>query len=281
MRVRQAMNWLLIVAGIYVVLVVVLLVFEKQFIFFPNYPARLGGDWQPANLPLEDVTLAASDGTNLHAWWIAAPQAEFTVLYFHGNAANINNRADIFRFLRTLPANVLALEYRGYGRSEGSPSETGIYRDAEAAYDYVVTQRGIAPQRVIALGASLGSAVATDLASRRPVGGLVLEAPFPSTAAVARRVYPFLPGLGLMARTKLDTIGKIGNVNVPILVVHCTQDPVIAIVMGEQVFQSAPEPKEFLRIDGMCHEGASDVAPEEYRSAMLRLFDRVRAGGQS
>lgn len=270
------MTWLISLAIVYLVLVLLLVVFEKSFIFFPNYPARLGGDWHPAGLPLEEVWLAASDGVKLHAWWVTAPQAEFTILYFHGNAANINNRADIYRFLRGAPANVLALEYRGYGRSEGSPSETGIYRDADAAYDYVTSQRGVPPERVIAFGASLGSAVATDLASRKPVGGVVLEAPFASTAAVARRVYPFLPGLGSFARTKLDTLGKLGKVTAPVLVVHCTQDPVIAIAMGQAVFERAPQPKEFLRIDGMCHEGASDLAPQEYRAALLRLFDQIR-----
>jgi fermentation-respiration switch protein FrsA (DUF1100 family) len=269
------MIWLLSLALVYVALVLLLVVFERRFIFFPNYPDRLGGNWQPAGLPVEDVWLT-SDGVKLHAWWIAAPQAEFTILYFHGNAANINNRAEIYAFLRTLPANVLALEYRGYGRSEGSPSEAGIYRDADAAYEYVTQQRGAPPGHVIGLGASLGSAVATDLASRKPLGGVVLEAPFGSTAAVARRVYPFLPGLGYFARTKLDTLSKIGKVKAPVLVVHCTQDPVIAIAMGQAVFERASEPKEFLRIEGMCHEGASDVAPDEYRAALLRLLERVR-----
>lgn len=275
------MTWLLSIVIVYAVLVLLLVVFEKGFVFFPHHPARLGGDWQPAGLPVEDVTLTASDGVKLHAWWIAAPQAEFTFLYFHGNAANINNRAEIFRFLRSLPANVLALEYRGYGKSEGSPNEAGIYRDADAAYEYVTQQRGVAPGRVIPFGASLGSAVATDLASRKPVGGLVLEAPIASVAAVARKVYPFLPGIGYFARTKLDTLSKIGKVNAPVLVSHCTQDPVIAISMGEEVFKQAREPKEFLRINGMCHEGASDVAPEEYRAALLRLFNRIPSRGQS
>lgn len=264
------------VAAIYLVLVVLLLFFEKSFIFSPQM-GRNSGDWNPPGLPVENVALTTSDGVKLHAWWIPAPAAEFTFLMFHGNAANLPNRADIYRFLHALPVNILAVDYRGYGRSEGSPSEQGIYLDARAAYDHLTQQRNIPPQRLIAFGASLGSAVAADLAAGRPVAAVILEAPFPSAPAVARRVYPFLPGLGALMRTKLDTTAKLACVRAPVLVIHCTRDPVIAFSLGEAVFAAANEPKRFARLDAACHEDACLADPAGYRAALLNFLQEVKA----
>jgi hypothetical protein len=263
-------------AGLYIVLMALLLLFERRFIFFPQFPGRLTGDWQPQGLPVEDVWLTAEDGVKLHAWWIPAPQAEVTLLAFHGNAANLPNRAEIYDLLRSAPANVLAVEYRGYGRSEGSPSEAGIYRDARAGYEYLTRQRGIAPGRIVAYGASLGSTVAAHLAAEREVGGVILEAPFPSTAAVARRVYWFLPGLGLLARTKLDTAAALARVHAPLLVLHCTRDPVISFSFGEELFRRAHEPKRFVSIEAACHEDASLAAPDEYLRALREFIGSLR-----
>lgn len=256
---------------LYLGLLLLLRVFENSLIYFPDFPGRLSGDWQPHGLPLEDVFLHTSDSVKLHAWWIPAPGAEFTFVAFHGNAANLANRADIYQFLRSVPANVLAVEYRGYGKSEGKPGEAGLYLDAQAAYDHLVKQRGIPPGKIIAIGHSLGTAVATDLASKREVAGLVLEAPFPSGAVVAKKVYPFLPGLGLAVKSKFETAKKLSSVRVPVLIIHCTQDPVISFALGEEVFRMAREPKYFLRIDGACHEEGALVAPETYLKE-LRQF---------
>jgi len=264
-------------AVIYLVLVVLLLAFEKSFIFFPQFPGRLTGDWNPPGLPVEDAWLTTVDNVKVHGWWIPAPGAAVTFVMFHGNAANLPNRAEIYRFFHALPANVLAVEYRGYGKSEGSPSEAGIYLDARAAYDHLTGQRGIAPRRIIAYGASLGTAVAADLAAEREVGGLVLEAPFPSAAAVARRVYPFLPGLGSLMRTKFETAAKLALVRAPVLVVHCARDPVIAYSLGEATFAAAREPRQFLRIDGSCHEDGVMIDPQAYRAALLEFIEKIAA----
>ncbi len=261
----------------YLVLLTLVRLFEKKLIFFPDYPGRLSGDWKPRGLPVEDVWLTTSDGVKLHAWWIPRPSADFTFLAFHGNAANIANRAEAYRFLGQLPANVLAVEYRGYGRSEGKPSEAGLYADAQAAYQYVVAKRGVPPDRVISFGQSLGTAVAVDLASKEKVGGVVLEAPFPSGSAVARRVYPFLPGLSLLVRGQFDTASKLAKIRAPILVVHCTHDPVLAFELGEEVYRLAPSPKLFVRIDGYCHEEAAMAAPEQYRQQLLAFLQSLQA----
>jgi len=281
-RVRRLV---LILLAAYVGIVVLLLVFEKRLIFFPQIPGRLSGDWSPRDLAEEEVWLTAADGVRLHAWWIPARadrgQADVpTILCFHGNAANIAWRADVYRFLRDLPANVLALEYRGYGKSEGSPSEAGLYRDADAAYDYLVNERSLAPRRVIALGQSLGTAVAAELAARRELGGIVLEAPFPSAREVARRIYWFVPGLPWLMRSRFETTKNLELANrkfgAPVLVMHCTRDPVIPFAFGRQVYDRAPQPKSFAAIAGECHEEATLIDPGTVRQEFLKFLEQVR-----
>jgi pimeloyl-ACP methyl ester carboxylesterase len=173
----------------YIVLLIVLRFFENRMIFFPNYPSRLEGDWHPRALAPEDVWFTASDGTKLHAWWIFNPDAKFTFLAFHGNASNIANREATYEFLRDAPGNVLALEYRGYGHSEGKPSEAGLYLDADAAYQFLINTKRVDPQSILSFGQSLGTTVAADLAAHRQVGGLILEAPLPSASRAASKLF--------------------------------------------------------------------------------------------
>lgn len=255
----------------YLLILLLVRIFESKLIFFPDYPGRLEGDWHPTGLPIEDVSIETADSVKLHSWWIPSAGAKFTFLAFHGNASNIANRGEVYRFLWKLPVNVLAVEYRGYGRSGGVPSEQGLYRDAQAAYDYLLRSRGIKPEQIFSFGQSLGTAVAVDLATQRKVRGIVLEAPFPSARAVAKKAYPFLPGAGWVAKSKFDTARKLAGLDVPVLVVHCTNDPLIPSPLSEEVFHAAREPKSFLEIQGMCHEEASQVSPERY-AARLREF---------
>jgi hypothetical protein len=156
---NRLLNLLLAILIAYLLVLLLVRIFEPRLIFFPNYPDRLDGDWHPRALPVEDVWLAASDGVKLHAWWIPGDNAKFTFLAFHGNASNIANRALTYEFLRSTPVNVFALEYRGYGHSDGKPDEVGVYRDAEAAYQYLVNTKGIERKAIISFGQSLGSAV--------------------------------------------------------------------------------------------------------------------------
>ena len=284
------MSGLLVTLAVaYLALLILLLAFERRLIFFPQIPGRLSGDWSPSDLPHEEIWLTTADAVRLEAWWIPAranSMAEvrpFTFLCFHGNAANIAWRADVYRFLRDLPANVLALEYRGYGRSEGTPSEAGIYADGEAAYNYVVSGKGIDPARVIAFGQSLGTAVAAHLAAQHPVGGVVLEAPFASARALARRIYWFIPGLSWLIRSRFEISLDLARAArsqphgaAPLLVIHCAQDPVIPFVFGKEVYDAAPEPKFFLPVTGQCHEEATLVDPMTVRRALLSFLEQVQ-----
>lgn len=260
----------------YLLVLLLARVFESKLIFFPDYPGRLTGDWQPQSLPVENISIETADGVTLHAWWIPATNATVTFIAFHGNAANIANRAEIYRLLWNLPANVLAVEYRGYGRSTGAPSEAGIYRDAEAACDYLLKTGKTKPDQLVSFGQSLGTAVAVDLATKQTVRAVVLEAPFASTKAVARQLLPYAPGIGLVAKSKFDTMRKLGDVKVPVLIVHCTNDPVLPSPLSENVFRAAREPKKLLQIHGICHEEASVVAPDQYRATLIEFLNLPR-----
>jgi fermentation-respiration switch protein FrsA (DUF1100 family) len=267
---------LLVIA--YAAILLLVWLFGDRLIYFPNYPGRLSGDWHPEGLPIQEAWLRTADGVKLHSWWIPAEGEQFTFLVFHGNAANIANRADLYRFLRNLPANVLAVEYRGYGRSEGQPSEAGIYQDAVAAWEYAVHNFGISPNQLIAFGASMGTAVAVDLAANRDVAGVVLVAPFASSKAVARRVYPFLPGSGFVVPSRFDTGAKLTHVRAPIFIAHCTGDPVLPFALGEEVYRLAPKPKVFLRVEGSCHEEALLMEPVAYRDQLLSFLRQIETG---
>jgi hypothetical protein len=256
----------------YVLLLALVRLFEQRMIFFPDYPGRLEGDWRPRTLTPEDVWLTASDGIRLNAWWIASKNAKFTFVAFHGNASNIANRAATYEFLRDTPANVLALEYRGYGHSEGKPSEAGIYLDAEAAYQYLVGTKGLDPKSIISFGQSLGTAVAAHLAAHNTVGGVILEAPFPSASRVASKIYWFLPGLSLLVHSQFDTLSNLKEITAPILIAHCTDDPVLPFQFGQEVYTAARPPKHFLQVNGYCHEESTLVAPAQYRSALQNFL---------
>lgn len=272
---RRLVSFLVSVLVGYLLVLALLRIFEAHLIFFPNYPGRLEGDWHPRALPVQDVWLTTSDGVKLHAWWIPQDKARFTFLAFHGNASNIANRAPIYEFLRDAPGNVFALEYRGYGRSEGTPSEAGIYHDAQAAYNYLREAKGIDSKTIISFGQSLGTAVATNLAAQRQVGGIVLEAPFPSASSVARRVFWFLPGISLVVRGQFDTERRIRDIRAPVLVVHCRQDPVIPFEFGREVYDAALSPKSFFPVSGSCHEESSLIAPAQYRMALQQFLDSL------
>lgn len=275
---KRVLNLLVEILIGYVLVLCLVRVFESHFVFFPNYPSRQTGDWKPKGFPVEDVWLTAADGTRLHSWWIPNDRANLTAVAFHGNAGGVVDRAEVYQFLRETPANVLAVEYRGYGRSEGKPSESGIYQDAEAAYQYLVTQKHIAAKSIVVFGQSLGSAVAVHLAAQHETGAVILEAPFPSASKVAAKSFPFLPGLGLLVHGQFATSERVKEIRAPILIVHCNKDPVIPFPFGKEVYAASVEPKSFLEIDEYCHEEASIVAPQKYRAALQKFLSSVTGG---
>jgi fermentation-respiration switch protein FrsA (DUF1100 family) len=243
---------------------------ERSGLFFPARDLYMS----PAaeGLAFEDVHFSSA-GNELHGWYIPASGSQ-VVLWMHGNAGNIADRLDqAVEMKRALGVSSFMFDYRGYGKSEGRPSEKGLYQDAEAAFKWLTETRGIKPGHIILYGHSLGSGASVDLALDEGVnaGGMVLESPFTSAADVASRMYLGLP-VGLVMSVKLDNIGRIGGVKMPILIIHGVRDTVIAFSMGKKLFDAAPEPKTFLPIAGADHSDCYYVAPEEYWGAWRALI---------
>ncbi|MGD9762312.1 MAG: alpha/beta hydrolase [Candidatus Binatia bacterium] len=246
--------------------------FADRFVYFPTR-AHDGGTPAALGLPYEDVELIAADGVRLHAWWVPAAAAQRTVLLLHGNAGNVSHRLDKLAVLNELDANALLLDYRGYGRSEGTPDEAGTYRDAEAAYDWL-RGRGVAPPAIIAYGESLGGPIAVHLAAQRPLGGVVLESAPSSIAGVARHHYPWLP-VQLLLSNRYDALAKIGQVRAPMLILHSPDDEIVPFAMAEALQGAAAAPVRLVRLSGH-HNDAFIAAAEVYRAALRDFFERAR-----
>ena len=248
---------------------------ERSGLFFPTRdlyrsPAAEG-------LAFEDVHFD-SQGNELHGWYIPA-SGNLVVLWMHGNAGNVADRLDqAMEMKRALGVSSFMFDYRGYGKSTGRPTEKGLYEDAEAAFRWLTETRGVDPGHIILYGHSLGTAVTVNLALKEGAGtgGVVLESPFTSAAAMARRLYFGLP-VGMVMSVKLDSIRRIGDVMVPILIIHGVRDTVIPFDMGKNLFDAAPEPKTFLPIANGDHSDCYYVAPEEYWGAWKALIQESGA----
>ena len=248
---------------------------DRQYVYFP-------APWEPrdwaalSGLPLEEVWFSAKDGTRLFGWFLAAPgEGSAPVLVWaHGNAGNITHRLDPLAELYRRGLSIFLFDYRGYGRSEGVPSEEGLYLDGLAAYDHLVNQRKLSPDRIIAYGSSLGAAVAGELARQRPLAGLILETPFPSVEAVARSAFRGLPA-HLFVRARFELARRLKEVRVPVLVLHGDRDSMIPFELGRAVFDAANEPKEFVTVRGADHNDLHLVGGEIYYEALLRFARKV------
>jgi hypothetical protein len=215
----------------------------ENMIFFPDR-------WMPPAPPgVVDRFITTADGVRIHAWWTAPPNATAALLWSHGNGGNVGNRAEILLALAARGLAVLAYDYRGYGNSEGSPDEAGVYRDSEAAYDDL-RALGVPPERIVCFGESLGGAVAIRLAAERPCAGVAVVATFPSLRDVAR-VHYGLAGLAIGSR--FDSAAHLARLHVPLFVSHGDEDEIVPYELGERLFEAAPEPKRFLRIPGASH----------------------------
>ncbi|MGF1615544.1 MAG: alpha/beta hydrolase [Gammaproteobacteria bacterium] len=236
----------------YAGMVLVIFAYQGQLLYLPSR------EWvatpHDIDLPYEDVTLATDDGYRLHGWYLPADDKELTVLFFHGNAGNVSHRLDTLRLFHGLGLDTFIIDYRGYGRSEGSPSEAGTYLDAQAAWKYLVDTRGIHPENIILFGRSLGAAVATWLAARRTPAALIVESGFTSVPDLAAKLYPFLP-VRLLARYQYDSRQSITHIRSPVLVIHSVEDEIIPFTHGRALFEAAPEPKQLLPIQGSHNEG--------------------------
>ena len=196
------------------------------------------------------MTIATADGERIVAWWKPPEPGRATLLYFHGNGGSLLNRRDRARLLTADGRGLLLVSYRGYSGSTGSPTEEGLREDARAAYAWLAER--VEPRRIVLYGESLGSAVAVHLAAERPVGGVILDAPFTSATDVARLHYWYAP-VDLLLLDRHRSVEAIGGLKAPLLVLHGDRDGIVPIDLGERLFAAAPEPKRFVRLPGVDH----------------------------
>lgn len=254
--------------------IVLLRRFERALTFYPvRYDA--GEAWRlPDNG--EDVWLKAADGTRLHGWFVRAlvQPATATIIYFHGNGGNLSGVGWIAGHFTARGFDVMLFDYRGYGRSEGAAiDERGIFADADAAYDYAVRERGVAPARLVLYGQSLGTTAVADVASRKPCGAVILESGLSSASDMAGVVLPWLPrAFHRLARNRFESARKLAGVKCPILVAHGDMDEVIPIEQGRALYAAAREPKRLIIVNGAGHNNLVAIGGENYLDAVAKFI---------
>ena len=252
----------------YLVVIVMLLWMETTLIYpAPQYPV---GDWNDAKTyHWEDVTFQSSDGTKLNGWYheVAEPQAY--LLYCHGNGENVSYLGEYLAGLSDrYQINIFAFDYRGYGRSEGSPHEAGILADGDAAQRWLAERAGVKPNEVVLMGRSLGGGVAVDLAARNGARGLILQNTFSSLFETAAYHYPIVPVRWLM-RNRYNSVERIAKYSGPLLQSHGDNDSVVPFELGKKLHAAAVGPKQFFVNKGLGH---NDGDPQEYRAVMAEFL---------
>ncbi len=280
MLIKPAKSLIFIVLFLLFIMVFIRFI-ENRSIFHPDKNVYSTPD--DRGLEYDDVTFHTEDGLKLNGWFIPGktrPQAVdnlFTLLWFHGNAGNISHRLENIKMLYDrVPINIFIFGYRQYGKSEGKISEQGTYIDAKAAFEYLHSRKDINHEKIIFFGRSLGSAVAVDLAVEERCCALILETPFTSMKDLAKALYPFLP-LGYIIQTKYDSITKIKDVKVPVLILHGDKDELVPIEQGRKLYEAANEPKEFYTIPGATHNDTYFVGGEEYFNTIRRFVDKLES----
>lgn len=249
------------IAAVYLGLCLLLFVFQSKLLYMPWRKVEM----TPADLrlPFEDLRIATPDGQTLAAWYIPADNAETTVLFCHGNAGNIGHRLDTLDLFHDLGLNCLIFDYRGYGQSTGNPSEDGTILDALTCRQWLLDNKGIAPDRIIFFGRSLGGAVAAVAASRipnAPPAALVIESSFTSVPDLGAHMYPWLP-VRLFARFSYDAEKALQSITCPVVVIHSPDDEMIPFEMGRRLYESARQPKRLAELAGTHNEGFVDNMP--------------------
>jgi len=246
---------------------------ESHFIYFPETALRM----TPANVGLdyEDVVFPAEDGTMLHGWFIAGEKNRPVILFFHGNAGNISDRVDNLVKLNQAGLPVFIFDYRGYGRSQGKPSETGTYSDGRGAIIWLKS-KGYDQHNSIYFGRSLGAAVAMQMTLEYQPSGLIMESPFSAIADMGKQHYPLLSRLfGWLISARYDNRAKMAQLQSPLLLIHGTADTIVPVEMGKLLFELAPEPKQLHLIIGADHNDGFYLQDKNYWQAWEIFFSEI------
>lgn len=266
------MKMLICIAVFMLLFVLYVRYLERKSLFYPMKDVLA----TPGNIGLsyEDIYFKTKSGIVLNGWLVeGSPQSKVVMIFFHGNAGNIGDRLTKLGYFAQMGINVFIIDYRGYGNSEGSPNEEGLYEDALAAFDYIASRKDYDPQKIIVYGVSLGGAVAVDLAVNRDVAALIVDSSFSSAKDMAKRILPLVPGF--IIKTRLDSLSKIGKIKKPKLFLHSPQDKVVPFKFGKKLYEAALEPKEFVELSG----GHNDNHIEDeisYRKKIGQFINGVR-----
>ena len=221
-------------------------------------------------MPYEDVYLVTDDDIRIHGWYVPHPDAKATLLFFHGNAGNLSHRLESISIFHDIGLSVFIIDYRGYGRSGGRPSERGTYRDATAAWNYLVDERRLRPDEIIVFGRSLGGAVAAWSAAKVRPAAVILESTFTSVKELGKHYYPYLP-VSWIVRIHYPVDEYVTSFTCPALVIHSHQDDVVPVWLGQRLFEHVPEPKMFLPISG-DHNNGFLLSRDAYVSGIKRFL---------
>lgn len=244
--------------------------YEGKAVYFPL--REIQQTPRDAGLAFEDVELNTTDGETIHGWFVPAAKSDAPVfLFLHGNGGNVSHRLEKLAIFHSLGVATLIIDYRGYGRSTGSPSEPGIYTDAQTAYRYLTDTKGIDPKRIVLYGESLGSAVAVHLGSEVPAGGVVIESGFTSVPDIAQKMFPFLPARWIV-KHRFDSIAKVDRINAPLLIMHSREDEMFEMSHPERLLAAARDPKRLVELRG-GHNDAFRVSEADYRAALASFID--------
>ena len=252
---------IIVVVVAYVALVAVVWLLQDRFIFFPQTGREIVSTPSERGVPYDDVVIATRDGQKLNAWWVPADSARGAVLLFHGNAGNISHRIDYALMFRRLGYSTLLVDYRGYGRSTGTPTEEGTYIDADTAWRWLTNTQRVPERHIVLFGESLGGGVASWLAARHEVRALILASTFTSAVDLGSELYPFLP-VRFVSRIRYDTIRRLRDVRAPVLVIHSPDDDIVPFRHGRRLFDAARDPKAMLEVAGGHNDGFVFVREE-------------------
>ncbi|MCX7662018.1 MAG: alpha/beta hydrolase [Candidatus Omnitrophica bacterium] len=233
-------------------IIIYLKYYEKRGIYFPI--KEIAFTPKDSGLNYEDIYFTTSDNLKLNGWFIPAQNPCATLLYLHGNAGNISHRLELIQVFNQLNLNVFIIDYRGYGRSEGVPSEEGLYLDAEASYEYLVKTKNLPENKIIIFGKSIGANVAVDLAKKKKPLCLIIYGGFTSAYEMGKVIFPFLDIFRWLITIKFDAENKIKEIKIPKLIIHSIDDEIVPFRLGKKLFESANEPKDFLSLRGGHNE---------------------------
>jgi len=243
---------------------------ERRNLFFPFREIECTP--QAIGLSYEDIYFTTEDGKKINGWFIPAKEAKRTILFFHGNAGNVSHRLDKIKIFHDLGLNIFIIDYRGYGKSEGAPSEAGLYLDAKAAYSYLTDNLNIIPSSIILYGESLGGAVALELATKVTASAVITEETFSNMRGIAKDTYPFMPSF--LVSDGFNSLSRIEKVDIPKLIIHSKNDEMIPFSNAQTLYNKAKNPKVLAVISG-SHNDAFIESEKDYTNYIREFIKKL------